>query len=106
MYSLFPGGPTFGSALYSHASIGRFASGIQPSSGSPFHTTHKGKRIFEIVVDGDNVVPEELFTRQPHSCISYIYFVMSVRNIVMHILFNSLMNNIIINDGKILKLMS
>lgn len=44
VYSLFPGGPTFGSAFYSHAStIGRFASGIQPSSGNSFHTAHKGE---------------------------------------------------------------
>lgn len=45
VYSLFPGGPTFGSALYSHAStIGRFASGhIQQSSGNAFHAAHKGK---------------------------------------------------------------
>ncbi|KAG5899192.1 hypothetical protein JTB14_026945 [Gonioctena quinquepunctata] len=43
VYSLFPGGPTFGSALYSHAStIGRFASGqFQQSSGNTFHTAHK-----------------------------------------------------------------
>ncbi|KAF7275227.1 hypothetical protein GWI33_012064 [Rhynchophorus ferrugineus] len=43
VYSLFPGGPTFGSALYSHAStIGRFASGhIQQSSGNTFHAAHK-----------------------------------------------------------------
>ncbi|XP_060522876.1 protein winged eye isoform X2 [Cylas formicarius] len=43
VYSLFPGGPTFGSALYSHAStIGRFASGhIQQSSGNAFHAAHK-----------------------------------------------------------------
>lgn len=46
VYSLFPGGPTFGSALYSHAStIGRFASGhIQQSSGNAFHAAHKGKK--------------------------------------------------------------
>jgi hypothetical protein len=39
VYSLFPGGPTFGSALYSHArTIGQFTSGhIQQSSGSPFY---------------------------------------------------------------------
>ncbi|XP_050299143.1 protein winged eye isoform X2 [Anthonomus grandis grandis] len=45
VYSLFPGGPTFGSALYSHAStIGRFASGHiqQSSSGNAFHhAAHK-----------------------------------------------------------------
>ncbi|KYB26014.1 protein winged eye isoform X2 [Tribolium castaneum] len=39
VYSLFPGGPTFGSALYSHArTIGQFTSGhIQQSSGNPFY---------------------------------------------------------------------
>ncbi|XP_018326455.1 uncharacterized protein LOC108737835 [Agrilus planipennis] len=43
VYSLFPGGPGFGGALYSHSStIGRFASSsISPSSGAPFHTSHK-----------------------------------------------------------------
>ncbi|XP_018573680.1 protein winged eye isoform X2 [Anoplophora glabripennis] len=43
VYSLFPGGPSFGSALYSHAStLGRFASGqLQQSSGNTFHAAHK-----------------------------------------------------------------
>lgn len=46
VYSLFPGGPTFGSALYSHAStVERFAaSHIQQTPvGNPFHaSSHKG----------------------------------------------------------------
>ncbi|XP_044253673.1 protein winged eye isoform X2 [Tribolium madens] len=39
VYSLFPGGPSFGSALYSHArTIGQFTSGhIQQSSGNSFY---------------------------------------------------------------------
>lgn len=43
VYSLFPGAPSLGGALYSHPSpIGRFASGISPSPGTPFHAaTHK-----------------------------------------------------------------
>ncbi|KAK9883444.1 hypothetical protein WA026_001621 [Henosepilachna vigintioctopunctata] len=45
VYSLFPGGPTFGSALYSHANtFGRFTSGqFQPTSGNIFHGSHKGE---------------------------------------------------------------
>lgn len=45
VYSLFPGGPTFGSALYSHANtFGRFTSTghLQPAAaGSIFHGSHK-----------------------------------------------------------------
>ncbi|KAL3274606.1 hypothetical protein HHI36_015987 [Cryptolaemus montrouzieri] len=43
VYSLFPGGPTFGSALYSHANaFGRFTSGqFQPTPGNIFHGSHK-----------------------------------------------------------------
>ncbi|KAK4873616.1 hypothetical protein RN001_012976 [Aquatica leii] len=42
VYSLFPGGPSLGGAIYSHAStIGRFSSGIPPTGGAPFHATHK-----------------------------------------------------------------
>ncbi|KAL1497393.1 hypothetical protein ABEB36_008371 [Hypothenemus hampei] len=43
VYSLFSGGPAFGSALYSHAStIGRFASGhIQQTGTNTFHAAHK-----------------------------------------------------------------
>ncbi|KAK5641574.1 hypothetical protein RI129_010121 [Pyrocoelia pectoralis] len=41
VYSLFPGGPNLGGAIYSHAStIGRFSSSIPPT-GTPFHATHK-----------------------------------------------------------------
>ncbi|KAB0793104.1 hypothetical protein PPYR_12724 [Photinus pyralis] len=41
VYSLFPGGPNLGGAIYSHAStIGRFSSGVPPT-GAPFHATHK-----------------------------------------------------------------
>lgn len=51
VYSLFPGGPSFGSALYSHAStIGRFASGqLQQTSGNTFHAAHKGKGTFDSI---------------------------------------------------------
>ncbi|XP_045477798.1 protein winged eye isoform X2 [Harmonia axyridis] len=43
VYSLFPGGPTFGSALYSHANaFSRFTSGqFQPTPGNIFHGSHK-----------------------------------------------------------------
>nr|CAH7723316.1 unnamed protein product [Callosobruchus chinensis] len=41
VYSLFPGGPSFGSALYSHASIGRFSGQFQQSAGNTFHTAQK-----------------------------------------------------------------
>lgn len=46
VYSLFPGGPSLGSAIYSHSSTiaGRFTSGsLQPQTGGPFHTAHKSK---------------------------------------------------------------
>ncbi|XP_044760719.1 protein winged eye isoform X2 [Coccinella septempunctata] len=43
VYSLFPGGPTFGSALYSHVNaFSRFTSGqFQPTPGNIFHGSHK-----------------------------------------------------------------
>ncbi|CAH1986034.1 unnamed protein product [Acanthoscelides obtectus] len=41
VYSLFPGGPSFGSALYSHASIGRFSGQFQQSAGNTFHAAQK-----------------------------------------------------------------
>ncbi|KAJ8923133.1 hypothetical protein NQ315_001686 [Exocentrus adspersus] len=55
VYSLFPGGPSFGSALYSHAStIGRFASGqLQQSSGNTFHAAHKVTQL-ELLAKGFN----------------------------------------------------
>ena len=47
IYSLFPGGSSFGSALYSHSTIGRFASAAplqaSPTAAAAFHATHKGK---------------------------------------------------------------
>lgn len=53
VYSLFPGGPSLGSAIYSHSSTiaGRFTSGsIQPQTGGPFHTAHKSKYLRSFII--------------------------------------------------------